>query len=136
MCGRFTQKFTWSELIELYRLTQPPQNLRPNYNVCPTDQISVILPGDKGLFLMPMRWQLIPRWWKKSLKETPGDVQCQGRDNCRNADVPRRLQTSTELLRSLTGVSRQAGIKPVTAVSGVSCSTLGPAPASSCPGSL
>src|SRR6266487_2789321 len=81
MCGRFTQKYTWSELVELYRLTQSPQNLRPNYNVCPTDPISynvcptdpisVIIPGDEGLFLMPMRWQLIPRWWKKPLKELP-----------------------------------------------------------------
>src|SRR5713226_3932784 len=71
MCGRFTQKFTWPELIELYRLTQTPQNLRPAYNVCPTDPVSVIIPGEKGLFLMPMRWQLIPRWWKKPLKELP-----------------------------------------------------------------
>jgi len=71
VCGRFTQKYTWSELVELYRLTQPPQNLRPNYNVCPTDPVSVIIPGESGLFLMPMRWQLIPRWWKKPLKELP-----------------------------------------------------------------
>jgi putative SOS response-associated peptidase YedK len=71
MCGRFTQKYTWSELVELYRPTQSPQNLRPSYNVCPTDLISVIVPGDKGLFLMPMRWQLIPRWWKKPLKALP-----------------------------------------------------------------
>ena len=71
MCGRFTQRFPWQELVQLYRLTQTPPNLRPNYNVCPTDPISVIIPGDNGLFLMPMRWQLIPRWWKKSLKELP-----------------------------------------------------------------
>ncbi len=71
MCGRFTQKYTWSELVELYRLTQPPQNHRPSYNVCPTDPVIVIVPGDGGLFLMPMRWQLIPRWSKKPLKELP-----------------------------------------------------------------
>jgi putative SOS response-associated peptidase YedK len=59
MCGRFTQKYTWSELVELYRLTQPPQNLQPSYNVCPTDPISVIVSGDKGLFLVPMRWQFL-----------------------------------------------------------------------------
>jgi putative SOS response-associated peptidase YedK len=71
MCGRFTQKFTWSELVELYRLTQSPQNLRPSYNVCPTDPVSVIISGDEGLFLKPMRWQLVPRGWKKPLKELP-----------------------------------------------------------------
>jgi putative SOS response-associated peptidase YedK len=71
MCGRFTQKYTWQELEELYRLNQTPRNIRPAYNVCPTDPIHVIIPGSSGLFLMPMRWGLIPRWWKKSLKELP-----------------------------------------------------------------
>lgn len=71
MCGRFTQKFTWAEAEKAYRLTQSPLNLRPNYNVCPTDPIHVVIPGGKGLFLMPTRWSLIPRWWKKSLKELP-----------------------------------------------------------------
>jgi putative SOS response-associated peptidase YedK len=31
----------------------------------------VIIPGTSGLLLMPMRWGLIPRWWKKSLKKLP-----------------------------------------------------------------
>jgi putative SOS response-associated peptidase YedK len=35
MCGRFTQKYTWRELVELYRLTQPARNLEPRYNVAP-----------------------------------------------------------------------------------------------------
>jgi len=71
MCGRFTQKFTWQEVAGAYGLNQTPRNIRPNYNVCPTDPISIIIPGDKSLFLIPMRWGLIPRWWKKSLKELP-----------------------------------------------------------------
>jgi putative SOS response-associated peptidase YedK len=71
MCGRFTQKYTWEELHRLYRLTQPARNIRPQYNICPTGPIDVIIPGDDGLRAVPMRWQLIPPWWQKSLKELP-----------------------------------------------------------------
>jgi putative SOS response-associated peptidase YedK len=71
MCGRFTQKYTWEELHRLYRLTQPARNLRPRYNICPTDPVDVVIRGDAGLLVMPMRWQLIPSWWKKPLKEQP-----------------------------------------------------------------
>jgi putative SOS response-associated peptidase YedK len=50
MCGRFTVKATWAELVALYRLTMdaPPHNLRPRYNVCPTDPVDVVTAeGDK-----------------------------------------------------------------------------------------
>ena len=44
MCGRFTVKATWAELVALYRLTMDaaPHNLRPRYNVCPTDPVDVV----------------------------------------------------------------------------------------------
>src|SRR6266567_1943648 len=71
MCGRFTQSYTLEELQRLYRLTQPARNVRPQYNICPTDPVEVIIPGDNGLLAVPMRWQLIPPWWKKSLNELP-----------------------------------------------------------------
>jgi putative SOS response-associated peptidase YedK len=44
VCGRFTQNYTWDELVALYRLTMPSVNTQPSYNVCPTDPIEVILP--------------------------------------------------------------------------------------------
>jgi putative SOS response-associated peptidase YedK len=71
MCGRFTVKATWAELIALYRLTieAPPHNLRPRYNVCPTDPVDVVTAEDGRRELIPMRWGLVPRWWSKPLKE-------------------------------------------------------------------
>src|SRR5260370_21582417 len=72
MCGRFTQKYTWEELHRLYRLTQPARNVRPQYNICPTDPVDVIMPGnDGGLVLGPMHRPLIPPWWQKPLKQPP-----------------------------------------------------------------
>lgn len=71
MCGRFTQHFTWRELRDLLDLVGAPRNLEPRYNISPTSQIEVVWPGEDGLTLMPMRWGLIPGWWKKSRKEVP-----------------------------------------------------------------
>jgi putative SOS response-associated peptidase YedK len=71
VCGRFTVKATWAELVALYRLTMdaPPHNLRPRYNVCPTDPVDVVRAEEGKRELVGMRWGLVPRWWSKSLKE-------------------------------------------------------------------
>jgi putative SOS response-associated peptidase YedK len=39
MCGRFTNRLTWREIVALYRLTTPAtpeRNLPARYNICPT----------------------------------------------------------------------------------------------------
>jgi putative SOS response-associated peptidase YedK len=69
MCGRFTQSYTWRELVELYRLTQPARNLRPCYNIAATTAIDVMRSADTSPVLVQMRWGLIPGWWKKTAKE-------------------------------------------------------------------
>src|SRR5580698_7075612 len=71
MCGRFTVKATWAELVALYCLTMDalPHNLRPRYNVCPTDPVDVVTSHDDKRELVTMRWGLVPRWWSKPLKE-------------------------------------------------------------------
>jgi len=48
MCGRFTQGYIWRELYELYRLTCPPQNIEPRYNIAPTTTIDVVVPHEAG----------------------------------------------------------------------------------------
>jgi putative SOS response-associated peptidase YedK len=65
MCGRFTQRYTWRELVALYRLTQPAIKLWPRYNIAPTTTIDAVTPRGGGrLELVPMRRGLIPSWWK------------------------------------------------------------------------
>src|SRR6476660_2204987 len=71
MCGRFTNKLTWDEIMRLYRLTikAPPHNLPPRYNICPTDPVDVVTERDGNRDFVRMRWGLVPSWWPKPLKE-------------------------------------------------------------------
>ena len=67
MCGRFTQKLTWSELHRLYRLLldAPPDNMRPRWNGAPTQDFAVCrLGGDRARRIARLRWGLIPFWAK------------------------------------------------------------------------
>jgi putative SOS response-associated peptidase YedK len=62
MCGRFTYKLTWPEIVKLYRLSldAPARNTQPRYNICPATTIDTVI-GRKGArALVPMRWGLIP----------------------------------------------------------------------------
>ncbi|WBJ99919.1 SOS response-associated peptidase [Methylocystis parvus] len=71
MCGRFTQAYTWSEVHAFLSVIGPAQNLRPRCNIAPTTMIDVIRPVAAGRELVPMRWGLVPSWWKKPLNELP-----------------------------------------------------------------
>jgi putative SOS response-associated peptidase YedK len=71
MCGRFTRNYTWAQIHALYRLTAPAAipNLRPRFNACPTDPADTIVEHDGQRHLVEMRWELVPYWWRKPLKE-------------------------------------------------------------------
>jgi putative SOS response-associated peptidase YedK len=74
MCGRYTNRLTWSDLHALYNLSapvSPERNLRARYNICPTTSIQTVIERDAKRELVEMRWGLVPSWWKKKAKETP-----------------------------------------------------------------
>ena len=72
MCGRFTQHYTWQEVHAFLSVFGPARNLQPHYNIAPTDSIAVIRLDKQGQReLVPMRWGLIPGWWKKTAREMP-----------------------------------------------------------------
>ena len=74
MCGRFTNRLTWREIVALYRLSvpaAPERNLPARYNICPTDTIDAVIEREGRRKLVPMRWGLVPWWWKKKAKEAP-----------------------------------------------------------------
>lgn len=65
MCGRFTNKHSWRELHDLYRLTDARPNFPPRYNIAPTDVVPVVRRRDDGQReLVMLRWGLIPYWAK------------------------------------------------------------------------
>jgi putative SOS response-associated peptidase YedK len=74
MCGRFTNRLTWREIVALYRLSvpaEPERNLPARYNICPTDIIDAVIERGGERDPVPVRWGLIPNWWKKTAKEIP-----------------------------------------------------------------
>ncbi len=62
MCGRFTQRLSWAELHELMDLIGAPLNLRPRYNVAPSQDVAVVRAAPDGRSLAMLRWGLIPAW--------------------------------------------------------------------------
>ena len=59
MCGRFTQSCSWEETAELFGLEEIPEDLRPRYNVAPT-QLAAVVRNEGGRRLRMLRWGLIP----------------------------------------------------------------------------
>ena len=64
MCGRYTNRFTWEELHERLDLIGTPLNLRPRYNVAPSQDVAVARATGEGRSLAMLRWGLIPSWAK------------------------------------------------------------------------
>ena len=79
MCGRFTQHYTWAQVhafLHPFGDLATPRNLHPRYNIAPTSFIDVVTTRIRnrdivGREMVPMRWGLIPDWWKKSRKDVP-----------------------------------------------------------------
>lgn len=67
MCGRFSNRFTWKELHELYRafLDSTESDWTPKFNIAPTTQIPVLRLVDGQRRFDLMRWGLVPAWSKE-----------------------------------------------------------------------
>ena len=68
MCGRFTHRLSWRQIVALYRLTspQPPPAWRPRFNLAPTQDALVIRTAAGGEREGAMlRWGLVPFWSKE-----------------------------------------------------------------------
>lgn len=65
MCGRFTITHPNDALAALFAAV-PGNDLPqgPNYNICPTNPVSVVTPDGGARRLRAMRWGFIPAWYK------------------------------------------------------------------------
>jgi putative SOS response-associated peptidase YedK len=70
MCGRGTQLYSWAEVRAFLSILKPQApNLEPQYNIAPTTIVDVVRETDGVRELVKMRWDLIPAWWTRPLKE-------------------------------------------------------------------
>jgi len=65
MCGRIAVTLPTDAMAQLFAAT-PDNNLPhvPNFNVCPTNQVHVVIGGETGRQFVSMRWGLLPEWYK------------------------------------------------------------------------
>ena len=72
MCGRFSNRYSWSELHDLYSLSyEDALNLEPRSNIAPTQSSLVIRRSEDGRrYASMMRWGLIP-FFAKDPKKLP-----------------------------------------------------------------
>lgn len=65
MCGRFSQTYSWEDMLAFYLLVGAPQNLAPRYNIAPTQKANVLRRGEDGAaYLAGLRWGLLPPFAK------------------------------------------------------------------------
>jgi len=64
MCGRFTLSKPVRTVAELFSLSEPPPELKPRYNVAPSQVVAVIgrKPDGQSRGLALLRWGLVPEW--------------------------------------------------------------------------
>ena len=61
MCGRFTQSAPSLEIQKRFGLVLPPKLPHRRYNLAPTDNILIVVPGPNGRTSAQALWGLIPQ---------------------------------------------------------------------------
>lgn len=65
MCGRFSLTLPSDAMAQLFAAA-PANDLPevPNFNICPTNQVHVVVAGEGARRLQSMRWGFVPHWYK------------------------------------------------------------------------
>ena len=96
MCGRFTRNYTWAQIYAMYSLTSVPSNVEPNFNICPTDQVDVIVRGGDERALIPMQLGSYTELVEETSEgDARRDLQCPLGHHRYQANVPRVVSKAT-----------------------------------------
>ena len=79
MCGRFTQRYIWSEVHAFISVIGAAKNLRPRYNIALTTTIDVVRLAESGRELVSVRWGPRPGLVKEAVIGRTRYYQRQGR---------------------------------------------------------
>ncbi len=63
MCGRYTLAVSASRLSDRFAV-EPPLDLKPRYNIAPTQAVVAVRETNRRRELVALRWGLIPAWAK------------------------------------------------------------------------
>jgi len=61
MCARYAVYGSPKDMVKVFDLIEP-QDVDPNYNVCPTDTAPVVIKTDDGNALKSFKFGLLPKW--------------------------------------------------------------------------
>ncbi len=65
MCGRFVSMTDADGIVRFFTVDdRKADDLPPNYNVAPTDEVYAVVEHDKRRVLVTFRWGLVPSWAK------------------------------------------------------------------------
>jgi len=65
MCGRFVLETSLKAIAEILNVQLASNVVTvPNYNICPTENVSVLVSNFENRRLRKMRWGFIPHWYK------------------------------------------------------------------------
>ena len=68
MCGRYAVKSDIEEISELFKGKFRYPEIRPNYNVAPSQKALIVLHDDEGYEGELAKWGLLPHWMKADRK--------------------------------------------------------------------
>ncbi len=69
MCGRYTLTTDAQALVDVFeieRLLFDPSELRPRYNIAPSQAVPIVRWTESGRELLLARWGLVPHWSKEA----------------------------------------------------------------------